>query len=180
MKATDRKLTSIYYCIFCLLQRYRWVQTLQEVDVHIRIPQGIKSKQLAVEFKSKHLKVGVKGQPPLIDGELHAKVKPDDCAWTLDSETGKLSLTIAKFNNMDWWSRLIVGEPEINTRKINPENSKLDDLDGETRGMVEKMMFDTRQKSQGLPTSDELQKQEMLKKFMAAHPEMDFSKAKIN
>ncbi|XP_022158046.1 protein BOBBER 1 [Momordica charantia] len=161
------------------MDNYSWTQTLQEVNVNVPVPKGTKSRFVVCEIKKNHLKVGLKGQPPVIDGDLCQIVKPDDCYWSIEDQS-MISILLTKHNQMEWWKYLVKGEPEVDTQKVEPENSKLSDLDAETRQTVEKMMFDQRQKSMGLPTSDEMQKQEILKKFMAEHPEMDFSRAKIS
>jgi len=159
---------------------YVWTQTLAEVEIHIPVPATTVGKLVKVDMTNTKLTVGLKGQPMLIDGELHKRIIVDDCVWTIEPgsvpDTKEIVINIAKHNKMEWWKCVMVGDPMINTQKVVPENSKLGDLDAETRQTVEKMMFDQRQKAMGLPSADELQKQDMMKKFMDAHPEMDFSK----
>ena len=159
-------------------EHYTWQQTLQDVDVRVRIPVGTTSKQVICEFKKTKWVFGLKGQAPMIDGELYGEVQTDDCVWTMEDKTTVL-VSFTKRSDMEWWDCVVKGDPKIDTKKVTPENSQLSDLDGETRSTVEKMMFDQHQKQKGLPTSDELQKQDMMKKFMDAHPEMDFTQCKF-
>lgn len=164
----------------CDYGNYVWTQTLQECEVKVPLPKGgFKTKMLNVDIQNTKITVGVKGaEAPLVTGQLYARIKAEDSMWTLE-DGNTIVIHLVKVNQMEWWKTVIVGDAEIDLQKVAPENSKLDDLDGETRQTVEKMMYDQRQKAMGLPTSEEQKKQDILKKFMAAHPEMDFSKAKI-
>mmetsp|Transcript_12305 Transcript_12305/g.17875 ORF Transcript_12305/g.17875 Transcript_12305/m.17875 type:complete len:333 (+) Transcript_12305:23-1021(+) len=169
-----------------ITDKYSWTQTLQELQVvitaqNLGLAEGLplRSRDLTVDVKKKHLTISLKGKEALIDAELHKDVKTGDVIWTVE-DSSKLVLTLDKVNQMEWWKCVVVGDAEINTRKVEPENSSLSDLDGDTRQTVEKMMYDQRQKAAGKPTSDEQKKEDMLKQFMGQHPEMDFSKCKFN
>ncbi|KAK8111951.1 uncharacterized protein PG998_008408 [Apiospora kogelbergensis] len=154
---------------------YKWEQTIAELDIVISgIPGNYKGRDIVVDIKKNKLVAG---------GDLPHAVSTSESTWTLSTNadgTKSVEIHLDKQNKMEWWAHVVTSAPKIDVSRIQPENSKLSDLDGATRGMVEKMMFDQRQKEQGLPTSDEQKKADILKKFQDQHPEMDFSNAKIS
>nr|POE77490.1 nuclear movement protein nudc [Quercus suber] len=162
---------------------YKWTQTIGDLDLTFLVPGNLKGRDLDVKITKTSLKASVKGQDVVIEGAFPHPILVDDSTWTLDSHPSgqkEVSIHLDKVNKMEWWAHVVTSAPKIDTSKITPENSKLSDLDGETRGMVEKMMYDQRQKESGKPTSDDQKKAELLKKFQEQHPEMDFTNAKMS
>ncbi|PIO53559.1 CS domain protein, partial [Teladorsagia circumcincta] len=70
------------------LENYQWTQTLQEVEVRIPFKVGfpLKSRDVEVKIEKHHIRVALKGHPPIIDGALHAEIKADSSAWVLEDK----------------------------------------------------------------------------------------------
>jgi hypothetical protein len=128
--------------------KYVWTQTLAEVMVTIPVPQNTRGRDLQVDIGRSHLKVLRRGNEKqvLVDADLTKSIVMDDSFWTVE-DGNRLVINLQKQNQMEWWDSVCKGDPTIDVRKINPENSSLSDLDGETRKTVEKMMVREKESS---------------------------------
>lgn len=163
-------------------RNYTWVQhQVEQFEMFIPVDEDTNSKNLKITYDSKHLKVVVKGEV-LVDGELFAAINSDSFLWTLDEIKGKkvIVITFDKIYKMQWWDYVIKGDELLTLSKVNPDPSKLSDLDPSMRPEIEKMMLENSMKMQGKPFHKDSKTNDMLQKFMKEHPEMDFSKAQIN
>jgi len=134
--------------------------TLYETTVEVPVPEGIRSKDICVNITKTKLQVGLKGKQLIIDGELGGKIVTDECTWL--KEGSVVQVTLVK-EIETWWKSVVVGDPEIDTTKVDSVRH-VSEYDEETQAGIQKVMFDQEQKRKGLPTSDELQQQDLLKK----------------
>lgn len=68
------------YMINCCLQ----------VKVPLDVKFNVKPRDVVVKITKKHLTAGIKGQPPIIDGELPHEVKMEESTWVI--EDGRILL----------------------------------------------------------------------------------------
>lgn len=117
--------------------KYVWTQTLAEVTLTIPVPDNTRGKDVAVTMTRSKLQAGLRGAstPKIVDGELCKAIIVDDSFWTIE-DGNRLVLQLQKSNTMEWWDCIVKGDPGIDVKTIQPENSSLGDLDGETRKTV--------------------------------------------
>jgi len=123
--------------------KYVWTQTLSELTVTVPLPDNTRGRDLNVIMNKKHLKVALLKQETaapnsggiLVDAPLTKAIICDDSFWTIE-DGNRLVLQLQKLNQMEWWDSVCEDDPKIDVTKIQPENSSLSDLDGETRTTV--------------------------------------------
>ena len=110
---------------------------------------GTRARDLSIVIQKKKLSVGLKGQDKILDGELCQEIKVEDSTWTVGKsfyemrrcypidlpleDSRSVLIHLEKLNKERWWENVLTHHPKIDTRKIEPPNGKLSDLDGETR-----------------------------------------------
>lgn len=92
-------------CAFFLSYTYHQREIIERFKCfQLRVPLKVKfsarPKDVQVAISKKHLRCGVKGQPPIIDGELPHEVKLEESTWVI--EDGKVLLVnLEKVGNAD-------------------------------------------------------------------------------
>ena len=145
--------------------KYKWSQTLNELDVQIDLPINTKPKDVTVLITNTHLTVSVNTADQqltqvLIEGDLPYKVLTDSSIWMVESGVIHVSLEKAKER---MWGSVFEGETEIDLTKVDAVKD-ISDLDPESQAAVSRVIFDQHQKNQGKPQSHEIETYNLLEK----------------
>ena len=92
------------------------MQTLRDATATFALPKGTRGRECDVQITATSLRVGLKGQDPIVDGPLFESIKVSDSGWSLAD--GNLDVLLMKENKQQWWKTVIKGDPEINTQKV--------------------------------------------------------------
>lgn len=144
-----------------IYENYSWSQSITEVDINIKVPTDVTTKMLSVSILPNKICVKLKNSNKiLLEGELCHKCKHTDAIWSLDK--CKLEIHLEKTSEI-WWDCLIQGEPKLDLTKIDCSRP-YEELSEEAQAKIQELTWNQERKRLGLPTSEELQMQEKLKK----------------
>lgn len=88
---------------------YFWQQTAEDITVSVRLPEGVSKEEVQFSLTGGRISVGVRGFPPLLQGQLHAAVDPEASAWII-KENKSLEVTLQKREEGPTWLELVLGD----------------------------------------------------------------------
>jgi len=153
---------------------YEWDQTLNDLNIYIQVPAGVKGKQIYVDLEIKHIRVGIKPNPPYLEVNiswlccictlasflLH-------CSFILDlrARSGPQKDLGGTIKTSESYWTLDNGELQIQLTKAQKGETWESALDGHSLQGTAK---------------DADQKRLLLERFQHEHPGFDFSSAEIS
>jgi hypothetical protein len=149
---------------------YTWEQCgrfNEEVRIHIPVPDDVHTNDVDFSLVEGMLKVGLKGQEPIIDGQLWGKIDMKEFAnWYLDDHQGRrcIIVSLEKVNVREGWERLLVRDSNREDTvegSSGPEPGTRKDMDMQVLGQLEHVEYllqqrrlDDAQRFMGILTHD--------------------------
>ncbi|XP_023201181.1 nudC domain-containing protein 1 [Xiphophorus maculatus] len=87
---------------------YFWQQTAEDLTVCVRLPGGVAKEDVSFRLTADSLSIGVRGCPPMLEGQLYALVDPEASAWTI-SDSNSLEVSLQKLGEGPMWPELVLG-----------------------------------------------------------------------
>lgn len=144
---------------------YSWSQSITDVDIHVKVPPNIqRGADVVVEIARKRVRVAYRDADgklvDVVNGELTWDVHKEESMWSLVPGE-HIHINLEKVQER-WWEAVLVDEPKINVRKIDPSRP-ITDLDDEAQAKIEELMYNEQQKRLGLPQSHEKKVHDILR-----------------
>lgn len=153
---------------------YVWEQTMEDASLIFHVPKGTPGKLVNCKITQKHLFLAIKGKETLVDGDLPRKILEPDCSWTITDVKDEREIIVNLVKETpEWWECAIVGHKAINLSKdIQPDANSAQYLEPEVQREMKKIYYDQYAQSAGLPTSKDIEQEELVQKFQREHQDM--------
>ncbi|KAL5699073.1 hypothetical protein ACHQM5_030025 [Ranunculus cassubicifolius] len=102
---------------------FEWDQTLEEVNMYINLPPNVPTKLFYCKIQSKHVELGIKGNPPYLNHDLTCPVKTDSSFWTLEDDI--MHITLQKREKGQTWASPILGQGQLDPYATDIEQKRL-------------------------------------------------------
>lgn len=101
---------------------YEWEQSLEEVNIYIIPPIGLRRDLIDIEISHLHLRIGLLGSPPFIDEDTGGPIKAKESFWTLSD--GEININLQKMNKAEAWTCALRGQSGEEIDEITREEVK--------------------------------------------------------
>lgn len=107
---------------------YQWTQEGEEMTIQFALPSGTPKSAVSCQFAPGHLSLIVRAQDVDISypfRKLWSTIRADDCTWTIDSDSGVLSLFLVKHDEHTRWPHVFDQDDGV---LETMDAAKLDDI----------------------------------------------------
>jgi hypothetical protein len=92
-----------------VLPHFKWGQTVHDIQLIVKFPVGTRGRDIDCKITASTFRFGLKGQPPMFDGELDMMCKPAESTWNIDPQTGEVLVSLQKASKQETWKSVIKG-----------------------------------------------------------------------